>query len=318
MIGGEDERNTMDDQRPVLTLAHSPDPDDVFMWWPITGKLDPREPSRVVEPPAIDTGRFRYRGLPADIDLLNRRAVATADLEITALSMSTYARVADRYTLTSCGASMGYGYGPKFVVRNESPLVPESFAGRLRGGEFRIAIPGAGTTAYLAFCLMVGGRVKHAEMPFDRITEAISHRAFEGGLLIHQAQLTFEQLGLRVVADVGDWWLRETGLPLPLGGNALRRDLDDRHGPGARREVAATLSRSIAYALDHRKESIEYALRFAPELDLAKADRYISMYVNDLTVDAGDRGLEAIRRLLREGARAGLCPDAGEIDLCRG
>lgn len=322
------------DPRPVLRLAHSPDPDDVFMWWPITGMVDPRDPERVVREPAIDTGRFRFQALPADIDVLNRRATATGDLDITAISIGTYPYVRDRYALTSCGSSMGFGYGPKVVVREGLEITAENLAER--APTLRLAIPGKRTTAFLVFGLMVMSNRTGAnpppapsvwegvqEMPFDHILPAVAAGEVEAGLLIHQAQLTFASLGLRQVADVGGWWLAHTGLPLPLGGNALRRDLDERFGPGTCREVAGTLLRSIRHSLQHRDESIRYAMGFAPEIDRAQADRYIDMYVNDLTIDARvvregrgrGTGLDAMRRLLSDAHRAGMSPDPGPIDL---
>jgi len=295
------------------------------MWWPITGMLDPAEPSVVMRPPAMETGRFRYRGVPADISVLNRRAEERGDLEITALSMHTYARVHGRYVLTACGASMGYGYGPKVVVREDSRLTAENFIEMLageKGGGRRVAVPGMGTTASLVFGLMVGGRgmqrLRAVELPFDRIVEAVRSGEADAGLLIHQSQLTYAEAGLREVADVGAWWEMATGLPLPLGGNAVRRDLDEMYGEGTCREVTRVLEESIRYALSHREESIRYAMRWAPELSLARAERYIDMYVNALTVDMGEEGERAIRRLLAEGARAGLCPEVGEVEVLRG
>lgn len=301
--------------RPILTLGHSPDPDDVFMWWPITGMVDPRDHSRVTRPPEIDAGHFSFRALPDDIDVLNRRAAERGDLDITALSINAYAHVRHRYALTTCGSSMGFGYGPKLVVRADSALTGDNLVARMRAGDLRVAVPGVRTTAFLAFSLIVGGPITATELPFDRILTAVSSGEADLGLLIHQAQLTFSQLGLRQVADVGQWWLARTGLPLPLGGNAVRRDLDQRFGAGTCREVAATLLASIRHALAHRDESLRYAMSFAPEIDRAQADRYIDMYVNDLTLDARPQGLEAVRRLLFESHRAGLGPDPGRIDM---
>jgi 1,4-dihydroxy-6-naphthoate synthase len=304
----------------VLTLAHSPDPDDVFMWWPITGKIDPRElggAGRIVEPPVLDTGRFAFRALPADIDVLNRRAIESGDLDITALSMFAWAKVKDRYALTCCGSSMGEGYGPKVVVREGA---------REWTSEGVIAVPGTRTTAFLLLTLAMkecGSPFEFVEMPFDRILEAVaSGRAGDGrpvsaGLLIHQSQLTFAEMGLRQVIDLGAWWLERTGLPLPLGGNAVRRDLEARFGAGALREVTGLLDRSIRHALAHRDESTAYAMRFAPEISRAQADRYIDMYVSPMTVDAGPRGREAIQRLLDEAAAAGMCPPVGPVEMVR-
>ena len=282
---------------PALTLAHSPDPDDVFMWWPITGKIDPHDHDRIVEPPALDTGRFTFKALPADIDVLNRRAIERGELDITALSIFAWAQVADRYALTSCGGSFGEGYGPKVVTRGDTDL-----RGKL------IAVPGVRTTAFLLLTLALGkGQFRHVEMPFDRILDAVASGQADAGLLIHQSQLTYADLGLTHVLDLGAWWLEHTGLPLPLGGNAIRRDLEDLYGPGTLRELTGLLDRSIAHALAHRDESTRYAMAFAPEINRAQADRYIDMYVSGLTVDARPRGEQAIARVLAEASRAGMC-----------
>ena len=300
----------------TLTLAHSPDPDDVFMWWPITGKIDPAEPSRIIEPPVLDTGRFRFRALPADIDVLNRRAIDVGDLEITAISMFAWAKVSDRYALTCCGSSMGEGYGPKVVTKTDSPLTMEDLASRSHPRV--IAVPGTRTTAFLLLSMVLGpGSFRFVEMPFDQILEAVSSGRADAGLLIHQSQLTFSDLGLRPLIDLGAWWLQTTGLPLPLGGNAILRDLEDRHGGGTLKSLTSLLDRSIRYALANRDESTRYAMRFAPEISRTRADRYIDMYVSDLTVDAGERGQAAIQRLFAEGARHGLLDREIHAELLR-
>ncbi len=302
----------------TLTLAHSPDPDDVFMWWPITGKIDPRQKDEegfgvVVEPPVLDTGRYAFRAMAEDIAVLNRRAIARGDLDITAVSMFTWAHVAGHYQLTACGSSMGEGYGPKVVAK--------------RGGAAAtarsIAVPGLKTTAYLLWRLWCESRGESVaelhtlEMSFDRILEAVASGTADRGLLIHQSQLTYAQLGLEQVVDLGQWWGEATGLPLPLGGNAVRRDLDARVGPGAIGEVVALLNASIRYSLDHREESIRYCMKFAPEINRQQAERYIDMYVSPLTVDMGQRGELALARLLTEGARLGLCPAVPSLEIAR-
>ncbi len=358
-------------QKPItLTLAHSPDPDDVFMWWPITGKIDPApvlnasasaqrarsaseggranagdtplaKPSfangdgvrvPVLSDPVLDTGRFRFISVPADIDVLNRCAIESPDadaFDITAISINTYSRVKGRYALTSFGSSMGYGYGPKVVVRNTSssrgtgvsPVHPGSASNTaalsdadralLTSPATTIAIPGTRTTAFLLLSMLLGKEnFRFVEMPFDEILPAVAERRVDAGLLIHQSQLTFAELGLRVAIDVGAWWLARTELPLPLGGNAVRRDLDQRFGPGATQEVVDLLFASIQYALAHREESLVYSMGFAPELNRQQAERYIEMYVSDLTIDAGSRGggrggdPSAARRGPRRGALA--------------
>lgn len=314
------------DDRPTLTLAHSPDPDDVFMWWPITGKLSP-DGSPLPGPagePAIDTGRFRYRALPADIEVLNRRAAGPGDLDITALSFRAYADVSDRYILTACGSSFGDGYGPKVI--SARPLTIES----LREGSLRIAVPGRRTTAFLTLGLMLGPAAmqnasRFIEMPFERVIPAVAAGEADSGLVIHEGQLTFVDAGLRLVVDLGAWWKSTTGLPLPLGANALRRDLDARYGPSAIADVAATLRRSIAHAVEHRDESVRYTMPFAlanvaragdvphdPTPD--RVDRYVDMYVNRWTIDMGDAGREALSRLYTAGWQAGLCNNPGRIE----
>ena len=337
-----------------ITLAHSPDPDDVFMWWPITGLIEPPvdpqqiTPARVISRPELDTGRFRFAPIAADIAALNRHAMAggvgaggggggaDAGLDITAISMFAWAHVRDRYALTSMGASMGYGYGPRLVVpartqdsRSDRPPQPASAPCYLHEAEPRratvadmrrpetlIAVPGVGTTAFLLLSMILGpGSFRYIEMPFDAILDAVAHRrsGITAGLLIHQSQLTFADLGLELVVDVGDWWLKQTGLPLPLGGNAVRRDLDARFGPGSMREIVGLLNRSVRYALAHRERSIEYCMCFAPEISREQAERYIDMYVSDLTVDAGEAGRGAVQRLLEEGAKLGMCPHPGIV-----
>ncbi|MFN7021741.1 MAG: menaquinone biosynthesis family protein [Phycisphaerales bacterium] len=296
----------------TLTLAHSPDPDDVFMWWPITGMIDPSDHARITRPPVLDTGRFTFHALPADIDVLNRRAIDAGDLDITALSIFAWARVADRYALTSCGGSFGEGYGPKLVAPESLPTNP------------LIAIPGSRTTAFLLLSLALrqtGTPFRTLELPFDQILRAVAEQRADAGLLIHQSQLTYADLGLSELLDLGAWWLDRTGLPLPLGGNALRRDLERLHGPGTLREITSLLDRSIRHALDHRDESTDYAMRFAPDISRAQADRYIDMYVSPLTLDAGSppdgRGHAAIQRLLTDAAALGLCSPVASIDLIR-
>lgn len=327
----------MPDQ-PTLTLAHSPDPDDVFMWWPITGRLDPRT-GEPLSPPTIDTGRFTYRAVPADIQALNRRAMTAPEPElydVTALSFRAYADVQQRYRLTACGSSFGDGYGPKVVCRKDQTGDPVSIGceGCLAKPGVRLAVPGLQTTAFLMLGLVMGsaalrtaldeGRV--IEVPFERVIPAVADRQADVGLVIHEGQIAFADAGLRLVIDVGAWWKEETGLPLPLGANALRRDLDQRFGPGATDDVARTLSRSIAHALSRRDESIAYTLPFALENvargghageapTLERVSKYIDMYVNAWTINMRAPGIEALRRLYQAGIDAGLCPPVRALDV---
>lgn len=313
-----------------ITIAHSPDPDDVFMWWPLTGMVDPRDPTSVLSPPEIDTRPFRFASLPADIAVLNRRAVDRGDLDVTALSMFTYAHVAERYVLTACGSSMGEGYGPKLVVNrgvhagaasriadDPAAMLREVLASR---SSARVAVPGLRTTAFACLCMLMGWRSSEewasrvVEMPFDQILPAVAdgRPAPDGGdvaagLLIHQSQLTYAHAGVLEAVDFGRWWLDGTGLPLPLGGNAIRRDLDARHGAGTSRRLVELLDRSVRYALEHRQRSVRYAHRYAPELTAEQIERYIDMYVTPLTVDMGESGERAVFRLLTEASSRGLC-----------
>jgi 1,4-dihydroxy-6-naphthoate synthase len=311
----------------TLSLAHSPDADDVFMWWPLTGKIDPRDRDKgaaaePLTPPILDTGRFRFRPVPADIEALNRRAVEKGDLDVTAISMNTYPHIQDRYALTSCGASIGDGYGPKLVCRAETlrSLGRDAALERLRTGGWSLAIPGQRTTAFLVLRLMLGaGAPRATEMPFDRVILSVARGDHDAGLIIHDAQLTFAAAGLSQLTDLGAWWKTNTGgLPLPLGANAIKRDLDQRFGHGTLNQVAALLELSVRTSLDRRRESLEYAAAFAPGTTPAEVDRYIDMYVTPLTIDAGERGVNAIRRLLGDGAAAGMCPDPGAVELVRG
>lgn len=318
-----------------LTLAHSPDPDDAFMWWPLTGKINPDGSFQSGEAgkPRIDTGRFSFRALPADIHVLNQRAAKAADLEITALSARAYCDVKDRYIITSCGGSFGDGYGPKVVVRAEqSPSGPQlNSLGDLAKPGLRIAVPGLQTTAFLLLGLALGveiasQRARFVELPFEQIIGAVARGEVDAGLVIHEGQITFADAGLKMIVDVGAWWKQTTGLITPLGVNAIRRDLDQLHGTGTVAEIARLLTQSVAYSMQHRDESTRYTLPFAlanvtragntgeaPTLE--RVDHYCRMYVTPETLDMGERGRQAIQRLLGDGARAGLCPDPGNVDL---
>ena len=274
-----------------LRLAHSPDPDDAFMFYALARNKFPTDP-------------YKFEHILQDIQTLNRRAL-TGELEITAISIHAYPYVAEYYALTSCGASMGEKYGPMVVARQEMPL--ESLRGKT------IAIPGPLTTAFLALqlCLGKAGQAFNAvEVAFDQIPAYVRDGKADAGLIIHEGQLTYRQLGLHRIVDLGIWWHERTGLPLPLGGNCIRKDL----GQSTMQEVTDILKRSIQYSLDHRAEAVEYALPFGRDLDRALADRFVGMYVNHWTLDYGPRGKAAIDRLLREGADAGLVPPITHID----
>ncbi|RMH25064.1 MAG: ABC transporter substrate-binding protein [Planctomycetota bacterium] len=288
------------DDRPTLTLAHSPDPDDAFMWWPLEGE--------------IDTGPVRFRLIRDDIQSLNERAVTRGDLDVTAISIHAYPHARGRYALTSMGSSMGDGYGPRIVAREPRG---EGWGWLAQPG-VRIATPGRYTTAHLVMRLMLAGAEPDTvETPFDRILEAVASGEADAGLVIHEGQLTYADAGLSLIADLGVWWRSETGLPLPLGGNAVRRDLDERFGEGVTQAVLSALARSLTHAMSEREESLSRALACARGLSEAAADEFVSMYVNPLTIDAGARGAEAISLLLGKAHALGLCPDPGPIEMLR-
>ena len=277
-----------------MKLGHSPDPDDAFMFYALAQR-----------PPLVDCGPYRFEHVLQDIQTLNQRAMK-GELEITAISIHAYPYVADKYVLTSCGSSMGDQYGPMVVTRQ--PMALEQLKGK------RIAVPGKLTTAFLGLqlCLGKAGEAFQFDVVhFDQIPKYVADGKADAGLLIHEGQLTYKSAGLHLVVDLGQWWHEKTGLPLPLGGNCVRRDL----GPKVCQEVTDILNQSIQYSLDHRAPAVEYALQFGRDLDRELADRFVGMYVNHWTLDYGDRGKSAIRRLLGEGAKAGIVPAIGEIDF---
>jgi 1,4-dihydroxy-6-naphthoate synthase len=265
-----------------ITVGHSPDPDDAFMFYALAHDK-------------IDTGGLEFRHELQDIETLNRRALK-GELDLTAVSIHAYALLHDRYALLPSGCSMGDRYGPMVVARR--PLTVEELR------ESWVAVPGTLTTAFLALRLLLPEGFAHEVVPFDEIIPAVAEGRFDAGLIIHEGQLTFAKEGLHLVVDLGVWWQEKTGLPLPLGGNAVRRDL----GPELMRQISGLLRQSIRYGLDHRDEALAYALRYARDMDKPLADRFVGMYVNDWTLDYGARGREAVCRLLEEGHRAGLVP----------
>lgn len=248
----------------------------------------------------IDTRPYRFTQELVDIETLNRRAL-TGELELTALSVHAYAYLSDRYLLCSCGASMGDRYGPMVVARRAMTL--DDLPG------VTIAVPGLRTTAFLALSLCLGGSFDHVLVPFDRILDAVAAGQYEGrrvdaGLIIHEGQLTYADQQLELVVDTGKWWFEQTGLPLPLGANGIRKDL----GVEAIRDVHRLLRESIQYGLEHRAEALSHAQRFGRGLDRAKADQFVEMYVNQWTLDFGPVGRQAVARLLAEGHKAGIIP----------
>lgn len=282
----------------LIRLGHSPDPDDAFMFYGLAKDL-------------IPSGRWRFEHVLQDIQTLNQRAMR-GELEITAISIYAYPYVADRYALTSCGSSMGDQYGPMVVCREDRKSTFGNGALPDLSGK-KVAIPGNLTTAFLTMQLALGKagqNYKTEVVMFDQIPAYVRDGKADAGLLIHEGQLTYQQSGLHKLVDLGQWWHEKTSLPLPLGGNCIRKDL----GKEAMQEITDILKRSIQFSLDNRPKAVEYALQFGRDLDRDLADRFVGMYVNHWTLDYGQRGREAITRLLKEGARAGLSPDPGEIE----
>lgn len=251
----------------------------------------------------VDSGRWVFEHILQDIQTLNERALR-GELHITAISIHAYPYVADKYALTNCGASMGDGYGPMVVTREPMDL-------RVLRGK-RIAVPGTMTTAFLALNLLLGkGSFAHEVVMFDQILDRVAAGQVDAGLIIHEGQLTYQNHKLHCVVDLGAWWHDETGYPLPLGGNAIRRDLGDEN----MREIAAIIQRSIQYSLDHREEAVQYALDYARDMGRDLADRFVGMYVNKWTLDYGDVGRSAVKELLERGHEAGLIPAMQKIDF---
>ena len=284
-----------------LRLGHSPDPDDAFMWWPIVCD----EGSAA----GFDTGDFHFEQVLDDIESLNHRAQA-GELEITAISCAQYPYVADRYALTACGSSMGDNYGPKIVARQAMGLEDLTRPG------VTLAVPGERTSAFGAASLLLGpGAFRFQVVEFDQIIPRVAGGQFDAGLVIHEGQLTFAEAGLEMIVDLGSWWTSRYGLPLPLGVSAIRRDLDDSHGPGTLQRVTTVLLESLRFALAHREEALQYALRFGRGTPPPLADRFVSMYVNKWTLDFGDLGREAVRTFLRQLHEAGLAPEPPSIEF---
>src|SRR4051812_45637793 len=270
-----------------ISVAHSPDSDDAFMFY------------------GLATNKVRVPGLKfshtlCDIETLNRKAMDGV-YDVTAISFHAYPYLQDKYGLMTCGGSVGDGYGP-MIVSMRSMSISEI-------KRTKIAIPGTLTTAYLALKLFAPG-IETEVVPFDQIIPQILAGKYEAGLIIHEGQLTYSKSGLHRIVDMGKWWRDITGLPLPLGGNAIRREL----GSENIHNVSVALKCSIQYALDHREEALEYAMQFARDLDTASADKFVGMYVNERTVDYGSDGRESVRRLLDMGHKAGIIPNAAKVD----
>lgn len=271
-----------------ITVAHSPDSDDAFMFYALaTNKLD--------------TGKIQFEHVLQDIQTLNEEATR-GKYEVTAISFHAYAYVADKYLLLPHGASIGDNYGPILVSRQ--PVSPAEIP------NLKIAVPGTLTSAFLALRIF-NPNFQYEVVPFDQIIAAVQDGSCDAGLLIHEGQLFYESMGLHKILDLGEWWHEKTGLPLPMGGNAIRRDLDTK----IIKEVSEYLRDSINYSLSHREDALQYAMQFARDMDTELADRFVAMWVNDRTLDYGDQGREAVRRLLDDGHQAGIIPHRVEVQF---
>ncbi|MGA8153846.1 MAG: MqnA/MqnD/SBP family protein [Terriglobales bacterium] len=271
-----------------ITVAHSPDSDDAFMFY------------------GLATNKVRRAGLRfthtlCDIETLNRKAMEGV-YDVTAISFHAYPYIQDHYALLPSGGSVGDGYGPMIVAQRAFSVADIK--------RKRIAVPGTLTTAYLVLNLFAPG-IETEVVPFDQIIPQLLEGKYEAGLIIHEGQLTYDKSGLHRVVDLGKWWQKVTGLPLPLGGNAIRRSL----GPETMSQVASALRESIQYALDHREEALSYAMQFARDLDPQMADKFVGMYVNERTLDYGPDGREAVRRLLDMGHKAGIIRPQAKVDF---
>jgi 1,4-dihydroxy-6-naphthoate synthase len=272
----------------TITVAHSPDSDDAFMFYGLaTNKLE--------------TDGLKFEHTLKDIQTLNEDA-RNGVFDVTAISFHAYAYVADKYALLPHGASIGDKYGP--ILVSKEPRDASEI------GQMKIAVPGELTSAYLALRIY-NSQFEHVVMPFDEIIEAVQKGEADAGLLIHEGQLFYNQLGLNKVLDLGEWWYDKTSLPLPMGGNVIRRDL----GKDLMQRVSKCLHNSIVYSMENREDALSYAMQFARDMQPELADRFVAMWVNDLTLDYGDRGREAVKRLLKEGHAAGIIPHKVKIDF---
>jgi 1,4-dihydroxy-6-naphthoate synthase len=272
-----------------IKVAHSPDSDDAFMFYGLATDK-------------IDTGDLHFTHVLKDIQSLNQIAMTTREYDVTAVSFHAYAHIADHYALLPHGASIGDGYGPIVVAREPFP------AGKLKNK--RIAIPGTLTSAFLALKLHTP-EFEYGVEPFDEIIDVVAAGKYDAGLLIHEGQLTYHEQGLDKIVDLGEWWLKETGLPLPMGGNAIKRDL----GPELQRQVSHWLHHSIQFSMDHREDALHYAMQFARDMPVETADRFVAMWVNKSTLGYTDRDRQGVQLLLDEGFRKGVIPTQVKVEF---
>ena len=282
----------------VFTLGHSPDPDDAFMFYAMAENK-------------IDLRGYQFEHRLEDIQTLNERALR-GELHISAISIHAYAYVSDRYALLPCGASMGDGYGPMIVALNPAGITAAADDNEIRAflRGCKIAIPGKMTSAYLALQLYLG-EFDHVVVPFDQIFDAVKNGRADAGLIIHEGQLTYARSGFTKIVDLGEWWKRDSGLPLPLGGNVLRKDI----APDVRADLSAIMRESIDYGLAHRDEAVRHSMPYARDMDASLAGEFIGMYVNDYTRDYGDTGRAAIREFLARADRGGYLERAVELEF---
>ena len=273
----------------VFTLGHSPDPDDAFMFYAMAENK-------------IDLRGYRFEHRLEDIQTLNERAMR-GELHISAISIHAYAYVSERYALLPCGASMGDGYGPMIVAPNECNV--EDLKGKT------IAVPGTMTSAFLALKLFLGAEFDYVVVPFDQIFDAVKAGRADCGLIIHEGQLTYEKAGFRKIVDLGEWWKTETSLPLPLGGNVLRKDIP----PQVRHDLSEIMRESIDYGLTHRDEAVRHSMPYARDMDAPLASKFIGMYVNDYTLDYGEKGRAAIREFLGRAEARGFLDRKVELEF---
>jgi len=271
-----------------ITLGHSPDPDDAFMFYALAAEK-------------IDTGNLTFRHIIQDIETLNRRAL-NAELDVTAVSIHTYAYVLNDYALLTSGASMGDNYGPLLISRQ--PMTLEEAKTKT------IAIAGKMTTSALVLRLCLGD-VETVEIPFDKIMDAVDRGEVEAGLLIHEGQLTYKARGFNKIVDLGEWWMQETGLPLPLGGNAIKKSL----GNDLIQRVSNLLRESIEYGLAHREVAVRHSMQYGRGMEESLTDKFLGMYVNDYTIDYGERGRKAVQLLLQRAHEAGIIPSPVQLEF---
>ena len=287
-MSGQQAASKTEKETVEIKLAHSPDSDDAFMFYALaTHKLP--------------TPGYKYTHILADIQSLNEAAL-TETYDVTAISFAAYPTLRDKYILLDCGASFGEGYGP--IVVSTKSLKVQDLVGK------RVGVPGLKTSAYLTLKLFEPD-FEPVVMPFDKIIDAVQNNLVDAGLLIHEGQLFFPAKGLHKVVDLGIWWQEQTGLPLPLGGNAVRRAL----GPQLGRRIARTIRDSVSYGLEHREEALNYAMQFAREMDPELADKFVGMYVNKLTLGYGEKGRQAVQELIERGTKAGLLPGPATVEF---